>query len=321
MARRILITGATGFIGRPLSLELAKTGYEVVALSRRPAEAKNLFARQVKVAKWDAVTTEGWAELVNGSLAIINLAGENIGTGRWTEKKKKLILQSRLSAGSTITEAIQRAGQKPQVLIQASGIGYYGDRGDELLDEDSLSGTGFLADVARQWEQSVRGVEALGVRIVTIRLGIVLGAHGGVIPRLVQLFRFFVGGHPGSGKQWLAWIHVEDVIGVIRLLVENANCRGAFNVTTPEPILSKNFYGLLGNTMHRPAIFPMPAFMLKLMLGEMANELLLPSLRAVPQKLFEAGYKFKFPYLPAAFADILRLSSVNGATAKSLNSQ
>ena len=145
----------------------------------------------------------------------------------------------------------------------------------------------------------------MGVRIATIRLGIVLGAHGGVIPRLVPPFRFFVGGHPGSGKQWLPWIHVQDVIGVIRFLVENANCKGPFNVTAPEPILSKNFYDLLGNTMHRPAICPMPAFFLKLMLGEMASELLLPSQRAIPKKLFEAGYKFKFPDLPAAFEDIL----------------
>jgi len=305
MAKRILITGATGFIGRPLSFELVRNGYEIVVLSRRPARAENLFAGQVKVAGWDAVTTRGWGELVDGALAIINLAGENIGTGRWTQKKKQLILQSRLNAGSAVTEAIRSAEQKPQVLIQTSGIGYYGNRGGESLDENSSNGTGFLSDVARQWEQSVHGVKALGVRLATIRLGIILGAHGGVIPRLVPPFRFFLGGHPGSGRQWLAWVHIEDVIGAIRFLVENADCEGPFNVTAPEPILSKNFYNILGKTMHRPAVFPMPAFALKLILGEIATELLLPSLRVVPKKLLEAGYKFKFPDLPVALKDIL----------------
>ncbi|MHC4635903.1 MAG: TIGR01777 family oxidoreductase [Planctomycetota bacterium] len=305
MAKRILITGATGFIGRPLSLELAKIGYEVMALSRRPAEAKNIFAGRVNVAEWDATTTRGWIELVDGALAIINLVGENISTGRWTPKKKQLILQSRLNAGSAVTEAIQRAKEKPIVLIQTSGIGYYGSRGGESLDENSSNGTGFLADVARQWEQSVNGVKALGVRLATIRLGIVLGAHGGFISRLVPPFRFFLGGHPGSGKQWLSWIHIEDVIGVIRFLVKNADCEGAFNVTAPQPIFSKNFYNILGKAMHRPAVFPMPAFALKLMLGEIATELLLSSQRVVPQKLLEAGYRFKFPDLNYAFRDVL----------------
>ena len=305
MAKRILITGATGFIGRPLSFELVKNGYEVVVLSRRPAMAKNMFAGQVKVAEWDATTAGGWIELVDGAMAIINLVGENIGTGRWTDKKKQLILQSRLKAGSVITEAIQSAERKPQVLIQPSGVGYYGNRGDESLDENSSNGTGFLADVARQWEQSVRGVKALGVRLASIRLGCVLGAHGGVIPRLVPPFRFFLGGHPGSGRQWLAWVHLEDVIGVICFLVENADCEGPFNVTSPAPILSKNFYNLLGKTMRRPAVFPMPAFALRLILGEMATELLLPSQKIIPKKLLEAGYRFKFPDLNVALKDIL----------------
>jgi uncharacterized protein (TIGR01777 family) len=305
MAKRILITGATGFIGRPLCFELVKNGYEVVVLSRRPAGAKELLAGQVKVVEWGSATAGGWAKWVDGAWAIINLAGENIGTGRWTHKKKQRILQSRLNAGRAIKEAIRFTRQKPQVLIQASGVGYYGDSGDERLDENAANGSGFLAEVARQWEQSVSDVHAQGVRLATIRLGVVLGSHGGVISRLVPPFRFFLGGHPGSGSQWLAWIHLEDVIGVIRFLVENAGCEGPFNVTAPDPILSKNFYNLLGKTMHRPTVFPMPAFALKLLLGEMATELLLPSLRVIPKKLLEAGYKFKSPDLSLAFKDIL----------------
>ena len=305
MTKRILIAGATGFIGRPLCFELAKNGYEVIVLSRRSVGAKEAFSGQLKVAQWDGISAGEWAELADGTLAIINLAGENIGSGRWTQKKKKRILQSRLNAGNALTEAIQIVEQKPQVLIQASGVGYYGDRGDELLDENSFNGTGFLADVARQWEQSVCGVRAQGVRVATIRLGVVLGSHGGVISRLVPPFRFFLGGHPGSGRQWQAWIHLEDVMGAIRFLVENADCEGPFNVMAPEPILSKNFYNLLGKTIHHPAVFPIPALALKLILGEMATELLLPSLRVVQKKLLEAGYKFKFPDLSLALKDIL----------------
>ncbi len=314
MKKRILITGATGFVGRPLSIALAGAGYEVVALSRRRAEAETIFAGNIKVVEWDAVTAGGWSEHIDGALAIVNLAGENIGAGRWSEKKKKLIIESRLNAGAAITEAIRNAEYKPEVLIQTSGVGYYGDRGDELLDENSSNGAGFLADVARQWEASVREVAGMGVRLATIRLGVVLGSHGGVMSRLIPPFRFFVGGHPGSGRQWLPWVHIDDVIGVVRFLIESANCEGPFNVTAPEPTLSKDFYDLLGKAMHRPAFFPMPAFALKLALGEMATELLLPSTKVVPKKLLEAGYEFIFPDPAAAFSDILKPSGAKNRT-------
>jgi len=314
MTKRILITGATGFVGRPLSIALVEAGYEVVALSRRRAEAERIFAGRVKVVEWDAVTASRWSEWADGALAIVNLAGDNIGAGRWSEKKKRLILESRLNAGAAVTEAIRSAEHRPQVLIQASGVGSYGDRGDELLDENSSNGVVFLADVARQWEACVREVAEMGVRLATIRLGVVLGAHGGVMSRLIPPFRLFVGGHPGSGRQWLPWVHIDDVIGVVRFLVESADCEGPFNVTTPEPTLSKDFYDLLGKAMHRPAFFPMPAFALKLALGEMATELLLPSTRVVPKKLLDAGYEFRFPDPAAAFSDILKASGAKNRT-------
>jgi len=306
MKKRILITGATGFVGRPLSIALAETGYEVVALSRRRAEAQEILTGRVKVVDWDATTANRWSEWADGALAIVNLAGDNIGAGRWTEKKKKLILESRLNAGAAVTEAIRSAEHKPEILIQASGVGFYANRGDELLDEDSSNGVGFLADVARQWEGSVMEVAGTGVRLATIRLGVVLGAHGGVMSRLIPPFRFFVGGHPGSGRQWLPWVHIDDVVGVVRFLIERADCEGPFNVTTPKPIRSKDFYNLLGKAMHRPAFLPMPALALKLALGEMASELLLPSTKVVPKRLPEAGYEFRFPDLAAAFSDILK---------------
>lgn len=305
MEKRIVITGATGFIGRRLSIELAGAGHEVVALTRRRAEAEEIFAGSAVVVEWDAATVGPWSELVDGAMAIVNLAGENIGTGRWTEKKKQLILESRLNAGRAVTAAIRSAERRPQVLIQASGVGYYGDRGDELLDEDSSLGEGFLADVAHQWENSVGEDEMLGVRLAIIRLGVVLGPGGGAMTRLIRPFKSFVGGHPGSGKQWLPWVHIDDVVGAVRFLIENADCEGPFNVTVPEPTRSKDFYDQLGKAMHRPASFPMPRSALKLALGEMATELLLPSTRVVPKKLLEAGYEFKFTDPAAAFSDIL----------------
>ena len=314
MDKRILVTGATGFIGGRLSTELSRAGYEVVALSRRCIDAETVFAGSAKTVKWDGITAAGWSEMADGALAIVNLAGDSIGSGRWTEKKKERILESRLNAGKAVTEAIRRAEHKPQVLIQASGVGYYGDRGDQLLDEDSSNGSGFLADVARQWEQSVREVESLGVRLAIIRLGVVLGPRGGVMSRLIPPFRFFVGGHPGSGKQWLPCVHIDDVIGVIRFLVERADCEGPFNVTVPEPTRSKDFYNLLGRAMRRPANFPMPGFALKLALGEMATELLLSSTKVVPKKLLEAGYEFRFPDPAAAFSDILKANCAKNRT-------
>jgi hypothetical protein len=306
MAKKILITGATGFIGRPLCHELVNNGYQVVVVSRRPAEAEKLFEGKVTAIGWDAFSGDRPAEPVEGTAAIINLAGDNIASGRWTEKKKNLILQSRLDAGKAVTKAIKNAAKKPRVLIQASGIGYYGDRGDEPLYENSSNGNGFLADVAEKWEGSVRDVEAMGVSTATVRLGVVLGRNGGVVSRLVTPFRFFIGGHPGSGKQWLSWIHIEDVIGVIRMLIEDNRCKGTFNLTAPEPILSKKFYGIFGKTMYRPSIFPMPAFMLRVMLGEIADELLLTSNRVIPQRLLETGYKFRFPNLSEALGNILK---------------
>ncbi|UCC96385.1 MAG: TIGR01777 family oxidoreductase [Phycisphaerales bacterium] len=314
MAKRILITGAAGFVGRPLSIALAEAGYDVVALTRRRAGAEEIFAGRVKVVEWDATSTGRWAESADGALAIVNLAGDNIGTGRWNEKKKLRIVESRLNVGAAVTEAIRSAEHKPQVLIQASGVGYYGDRGDELLDENSSNGIGFLADVARQWEASVQEVTEMGVRLATIRLGVVLGPNGGVMSRLILPFRFFVGGHPGSGRQWLPWVHIDDAIGVVRFLIESVDCEGPFNVTAPEPTRSKDFYNLLGKSMRRPAFFPMPAFALKLVLGEMATELLLPSTKVVPKKLLEAGYEFIFPDTAAAFSDILKATSAKNHT-------
>lgn len=302
---RIIITGATGFIGRALTRELAGAGYEVVVLSRNPKTGKGVFENQVSTVKWDGKSGEGWTAYADGAHTVINLAGENIASGRWTKKRKQTILESRLNAGEAIVEAVKQTHQKPKVVIQASGIGYYGSGSDEILDESSPPGSGFLPEVAAQWESSTKEVESLGVRHVVIRTGIVLGMDGGALPRLVRPFRFFVGGPLGSGKQWFSWIHLSDEVKVIRLLMEKENLHGVFNLTSPGALQQKDFCRVLGKAMRRPSWLPVPGFLMRLLMGEMAEELLLSGQRVIPKRLLEAGYEFQYPEAGSALQEIL----------------
>ncbi|MHC4388349.1 MAG: TIGR01777 family oxidoreductase [Planctomycetota bacterium] len=307
---RIVITGATGFIGRVLCQALHKD-YELTALSRNPQRAAKSLGGLAAVVQWDGKTPGGWQESVDGALAVINLAGENIGSGRWTKSKKTAILQSRLDAAHAIIATAENVQRKPAVVVQASGVGYYGDRSDEILDEGSSLGTGFLADVAKKWEAAIEPIQERGVRLVTVRLGVVLGPEGGLIPRLLPVFRFFLGGHPGSGRQWLSWIHIDDVTAAVRLLIENKDLQGPFNLTSPNPVLAKDFYRLLGQVMHRPAFFPLPAFGLKLLMGQMATELLLAGQRAVPKRLLQARYEYRYPDARSALEEIIGKPNVS----------
>ncbi|MHC4213627.1 MAG: TIGR01777 family oxidoreductase [Planctomycetota bacterium] len=304
-AKRILITGATGFIGRKLSSRLIEAGYEITALSRNPLKTKSLLPDQTTVIEWDPSTSAGWIDSVNSATAIVNLAGENIGTPRWTRAKKQRILQSRLNISKAIISAVEQADPKPKALIQASGIGYYGMRGEEMLDEDSSGGTGFLAEVSTKWEQSIKPIEEHGVRLATIRLAPVLGKTAGLMARLLPPFRFFLGCVPGTGRQWFSWVHIEDVVAVIQLLIENQDTSGIFNLTAPNPLQAKNFYKLLAKLMHRPPPLKIPAFVLRLILGEMADELLMADQRTIPKKLLEKGYTFKYPTPESALTQIL----------------
>lgn len=303
-AMRVIITGATGFIGTALCRELCKH-HEIIALARGPDKAKQALGSMAAVTGWKPKAPAGWEQTVNGASVVINLAGENIASGRWTESKKSKILQSRLDATRSIVEAIKHADHKPQVLVQASAIGYYGARGDEILDENSPNGTGFLADVCKQWEQTAGPLEDLGIRLITIRLGPVLGAGGGMMQKLLPAFSFFLGGHPGSGKQWLSWIHIDDVTGAIRFLIESSEARGVYNFTSPNPLPARDFYRLLGKIMHRPTLLLLPACLLKVLMGRMAEELLLSSLRVLPNRLLQEGYKFKYADPESALKNII----------------
>ena len=302
--RRVLITGGSGLIGRALSAELVGNGYEVVVLSRSPERAAGLPSG-VRVERWDARTAEGWGALADGAHGVVNLAGEGISAGRWTGKRKRRIRESRLNAGRAVVEAIEGAKARPAVLVQASGVGYYGPCGEEDVTESAPPGRDYLAGLAVGWETSTVGVEAMGVRRAIIRTGIVLSRDGGALPRMMLPFRFFVGGRLGSGRQWLSWVHIADEVGAIRFLLENEKARGPFNLSAPYPVTNTDFSRLLGRRMRRPAVVPTPGFLLRLALGEMAG-MLLTGQKAVPRHLTQMGYAFRFADAEAALADILQ---------------
>lgn len=305
---RIIITGGTGLIGSALAKNLAADGHEVIVLSRNPA--RHTFPAGIRGEKWDSKTAVGWGHLADGAEAIVNLAGAPIaGTGllpsRWTEERKHRIRQSRIDAGTAVTEAIAAASKKPRVLIQSSGADYYGDvQSDQIITEAAPNGSGFLADVTVAWEASTAAVEAMGVRRAIIRSGIVLSLESGALPITVLPFKFFAGGPLGSGQQWWPWIHLEDEVRAIRFLIENETAVGPYNLCTPNPLKNKAFAKTIGRVMNRPAMIPAPAFALKLALGEIAA-IVLDGRRAIPEKLQADGFTFNYPEADAALRDLL----------------
>ena len=301
---RVVITGGSGLIGSALARELGQAGRDVVVLSRDP-DRLDVQPIGVRAVRWDGRTAAGWSELADGAEAIVNLAGENIGAGRWTAERKERIRQSRLAAGAAVLDALGAARRKPQVLVQASAVGYYGARGDELVTEETPPGNDFLAQTCVAWEASTAPVESLGVRRVVARTGVVLSRAGGALPRMVTPYRFFVGGPLGSGKQWLPWIHLADEVGAIRFLIETAEARGAFNLTAPAPLTNGRFGRALGQVLRRPSLLPAPAFALRRLLGEMSL-VVLEGQRAVPERLLALRYPFQYPEATPALQSLLR---------------
>lgn len=300
---KVIITGATGFIGRALCETLGKD-YEIIALSRDAKRAFKSLGDLANIIEWDGRTTGSWLHYANGALAIINLAGENVASGRWTESKKAGILHSRLDGARAVIEAIKQTDKKPAVVIQASAIGFYGPRLDEPLDEESPPGKGFLASVCQRVESSAEQIDALGVRCVVIRTGVVLGRAGGAFEKLVKPFRFFLGGHLGTGKQWFSWIHLEDQVAAIKFLMENENLKGVFNLTAPEPVTMKEFCKILGKVLHRPSLMKVPGFAARLAFGQMADEMLLSGQKVLPKRLLNTNFNFKYTNVKQALIDI-----------------
>jgi uncharacterized protein (TIGR01777 family) len=303
---RVLIAGGSGLIGRAVAAPLAAQAHEVVVLSRDPARVGDL-PRGVRAVRWDGRTGEGWEPLLTPDTALLNLAGESIAGGRWNAERKRRIRASRLDAGGAVVDAVRQAaaaGRAPAVLLQASGVGYYGDAGDRVLTEDDPPGHDFLGEVSVAWEASTAAVEALGVRRVLLRTGVVLERAAGALPKMLLPFRLGIGGPLGSGRQWFPWIHVADEAAAILFLLAAAAARGPYNLTAPQPVTNRALASALGRQLHRPSLLPTPGLALRLALGEMADALL-RSQRVVPRNLLAAGYRFRFPDLAAALHDLL----------------
>lgn len=301
---RVLISGGTGLIGRALTRALVDRGDEVVILSRSPQRHAAHLPQGVQLLAWDGRTPTGWGEIVNTVDAVVNLAGANIAEGRWTAARKRVIRESRLHAGHALVEAIRDATSKPHVLIQASAVGYYGPRGDEIVTEDTPPGSDFLAQLAVEWEASTREVEAWGIRRPIIRTGVVLSMEGGALPRMLPPFKLGLGGPLGSGRQWFPWIHMADEVGAILFLLDREEAHGPYNLSAPNPVRNEEFTRALGEILHRPTLFRVPAFALRLLFGEMAT-VLLEGQRAIPRRLLDEGYTFRYEDVRSALRALL----------------
>ena len=303
---RIAVTGATGFLGKALVGRLLESGHEVSAFSRTPDRARRLLSAKARILPWKPEDLGELAHSVDGLDAIVNLAGENIGAGRWTESRKQLILNSRVHAGRSLALAFTQITNKPRIFVQASAVGYYGNRGEHGLEESDPPGTGFLADAVRQWEESVGELPGMGIRLATLRFGLILGNDGGALPRMIKPFKLYAGGVPGSGRQWVSWIHLRDAAAALQFCLETSSAAGAFNACAPDARTAREFYITLGKILKRPCWMPLPAWVLEIAVGEMAEELLLWGQKAHSDRLEEAGFRFEFPELGAALKNLLQ---------------
>lgn len=295
---KILVSGATGFIGSALCPVLTGAGAQVTRLVRaRPRDDSEI--------QWDPAAAIA-GDRLDGFDAVVHLAGETI-TGRWTAAKKQRILQSRAHGTLGLATVIAQRQRKPRVLVSASAIGFYGDRGDEVLREESPSGsTGFLPEVARAWEQATRPAADAGIRVANLRIGVVLSPRGGALKQMLPPFKLGLGGRLGSGRQFMSWIALEDLMGVIQFALTNDSLRGPVNTVAPNAVTNAQFTKTLGQVLHRPTIFPVPSFVVKTLFGQMGEELLLTSQRVEPARLIAAGFSFKHPELREALESVLK---------------
>lgn len=295
-----LITGGTGFIGLELVASLLRDGHAVSVLTRdTDAARKRLPAGVNVVADLSCLTRVD---------AVVNLAGQNLGAERWTQARKLAFRESRIGLTHQLVDWMEGLEQRPAVFVSGSAIGWYGPRGDETLTEDCRHGDDFSARLCLDWEAAALKAEALAVRVCRLRTGIVLGrsgpAGGGALAQMLPAFRLGGGGPMGSGRQWMSWIHIADHVALMRWLIDSASAQGAYNGTAPTPVTNAEFARTLGAALHRPAVLPMPGFALKLIVGEMA-EILLTGQRVLPQRSLDQGFRFRFPTLTAALADVL----------------
>lgn len=304
MAKRIVITGATGLTGLRLCRALFERGYEVSLITRNQASAKKKIPFAVECVKWEEDFSGDYSGLINGSEAVINLAGASVLGQKWTEEYKTEILKSRIISTRSLVKSIGQCNDKPRVFICASAIGYYGNRGNEVITEKSTPGTDFLSSVCVHWEKEAQTVEQFGVRWVSLRTGIVLDKNGGALGSMLKSFRLFAGGYLGDGEHWFSWIHWKDLCAIYIYAIENDLIKGGVNATAPISDNMAEFARTLGRVLHRPSFFPVPEFILRLILGEGVTALV-SSQRVLPACLNRAGFKFEFVKAEEAFKNIL----------------
>lgn len=292
---RILVTGGTGFVGQALCPALAAAGHDVVVLSRqaRPRLPRGARSAVTRLDDLDAAEFDG----------VVNLAGAPIGDARWTESRKQLLLESRVGLTSRLVEWMERSTRRPGVLVSASAVGYYGEQGDRRITEDTAPTPGFTHDLCAAWERAATRAAGLGVRVCVMRIGVVLDRDGGALAKMLPAFRMGAGGRLGAGRHWFPWIHRDDVVAIVRWLLETPAARGAYNVGAPNPVTNAEFTRALGRALGRPTVLPMPEAALKLLFGEM-SELLLVSDRMLPQRLLAEGFEFRHPELGPALGAI-----------------
>lgn len=296
---RVLLSGASGLIGSALAQSLQRAGHEVLRLVRAPGAASAMERC------WDPAAGRLDAAQLAGIDAVVHLGGESLAAGRWTKARKARILKSRVDSTRLLSNTLANLPQGPQVLLCASAVGYYGHRGDELLDESSPPGNNWLSQVCTAWEAATTPAAQAGLRVVCMRLGVVLAAEGGMLPRVAGPMRCGLGGRLGSGRQWLSWISLRDVTRAVEYLLATDSLVGPVNLTAPQPVTNRQFVRTLGRVLRRPAWLPAPAWALRLALGEMADELLLASARAVPRRLEASGFRFAHAELEPALREIL----------------
>lgn len=295
----ILITGGTGLIGRQLCKALRANGHELTVFSRNPASVPVKCGSGVH-----AMAT--FAEWHAGQIfdAVINLAGEPIVDARWTARRKQMLWESRVAFTGELVRHIATAGHKPAVLLSGSAVGYYGNRGDAALDEAADAGEGFAAQLCKAWEDAARAAEQAGVRVCLLRTGLVLSNNGGLLGRMLPPFKLGLGARLGDGKQWMSWVHIDDYVAMVLRLLSDAQASGPYNMTAPQPATNAEYTAAMARVLHRPALFAAPALLLKLAMGERAS-LLLEGQKVLPDKIFAAGYRFKFSRLADALGDLL----------------
>jgi uncharacterized protein len=305
--KKIVIAGATGLVGKKLISKLINKNFSITILTRNIESAKSKFGSDsIKFINWDYfVSSDKIVEHLEDSFAVINLAGSSIGGKKWNDEYKKIIYDSRIVTTRKISEAISKCKNRPPCFINSSAGGYYGKMGEEVLNEEFPNGNDYLAKICNDWEKEALSAEKYGVRVVTLRIGIVLDKNEGAFPTFLPPFKVFMGGHHGTGKQWITWIHIDDMVNLITYALENSEIKGALNCTSPNPVTDKVFCKTIGKVLHRPSFFTVPGFIMKLSIGEFADYIL-ESRKMLPYKALKNGFKFQYEEIDKALINLLK---------------